>query len=290
MHGASGRAAGVLQVAVAGNEAPREGAVTKPPPPLLWFLKQPSTSPPAPRYRPFASPLRGAARRGGSFFRWAIDKGRLEASPLESLKPPKARSVERRAYALDLIDSLRDAQPTLRDQIAIQLLGRLALRKNELRLLKVRDFDLTRGTVRVHGKGGKVVVLPLGFATLKRDLEVYLVGRGENEYLLYPKAATSRPMTSAGLHLWFKRCLKLAGLPDSVKMHELRHSAADNLWRQTGNMTLAQQLLRHESPAMTAGYLHPRREDLAAALASLEQVVSSGRAKVLRQAGSRGPT
>jgi site-specific recombinase XerC len=38
---------------------------------------------------------------------------------------------------------------------------------------------------------------------------------------------------------------------------ELRHSAADNLWRQSGNLMLAMQLLRHESVATTEAYLHP---------------------------------
>jgi site-specific recombinase XerD len=50
----------------------------------------------------------------------------------------------------------------------------------------------------------------------------------------------------------------------------MRHSAADDLWRKTGNLTMAQQLLRHESPATTAAYLHPTREDLEAALRSLD--------------------
>jgi hypothetical protein len=50
-----------------------------------------------------------------------------------------------------------------------------------------------RGTVRVHGKGGKIAVLPLDFKRLKRDLEVYLVGRGANEYLLYPKRRHDAP-------------------------------------------------------------------------------------------------
>ena len=59
-----------------------------------------------------------------------------------------------------------------------------------------------------------------------------------------------------------------------MKLHELRHSAADNLWRETGNLMLAQQLLRHESVATTQAYLHPTREDLSAALAGL-QVVGS---------------
>jgi integrase len=51
-----------------------------------------------------------------------------------------------------------------------------------------------------------------------------------------------------------------------------RHSAADHLWRQTGGIVLAQQLLRHESPSTTAAYLHPTRDDLAAALAALEEI------------------
>ena len=52
-------------------------------------------------------------------------------------------------------------------------------------------------------------------------------------------------------------------------MHELRHSAADNLWRETGNVLLAQQLLRHESVATTQDYLRPSRDDLANALTRL---------------------
>jgi site-specific recombinase XerD len=57
-------------------------------------------------------------------------------------------------------------------------------------------------------------------------------------------------------------------------MHELRHSAADNLWRETGNIVLAQQLLRHENVKTTMGYLHPTREDLEAALAQIQSVRS----------------
>jgi site-specific recombinase XerC len=57
-----------------------------------------------------------------------------------------------------------------------------------------------------------------------------------------------------------------------MKLHEMRHSAADNLWRASGNLVLASQLLRHESVATTQSYLHPTREDLSAALANLEVV------------------
>jgi integrase/recombinase XerD len=82
-------------------------------------------------------------------------------------------------------------------------------------------------------------------------------------------------MDPASVHRWFKTCLRRAGLAETVKIHELRHSAADNLWRQTGNLMLAQQLLRHESVATTQTYLHPSRDDLADALRGLDEPVRS---------------
>ena len=210
-----------------------------------------------------------------SFFRWAVEERGLGGSPAEKIKPPKQHSVERQAYSVDVIETLRREQPSLRDQIAIQLLGRLALRKNELRLLRVSDFDLGRGNFTVHGKGGKVVIMPIAFEDLKSDLHLHLLSRDPAEYLLYPKADPSRPLDPASMHRWFKRCLERAGLPTTIKLHELRHSAADNLWRSSGNLLLAQQLLRHSSVATTQAYLHPIRDDLADALAHLPQVVRS---------------
>jgi integrase/recombinase XerC len=205
-----------------------------------------------------------------SFFDWAVGEGRAQTNPAQTIKAPKVRNRERNAYKPDVIHRMIVAQPNLRDQIALQLLGRLALRKNELRLLRLRDFDLVRGTVLVHGKGNKQVVLPLGFEQLRKDLEVYLVGRDLDEHLLYARSRTLEPMDPASIHRWFKACLQRAGLPESVKIHELRHSAAENLWRQSGNLLLAQQLLRHESVATTQTYLHPNRDDLADALRLLE--------------------
>ena len=107
-----------------------------------------------------------------SFFKFCVLERGLSRNPADRITPPKRRSVEREAYSPDIIESLRAAQPELREQIAIQLLGRLALRKNELRLLKIKDIDLTKGTVLIHGKGGKVVVMPLVFDDLKEDLHL----------------------------------------------------------------------------------------------------------------------
>jgi site-specific recombinase XerD len=202
-----------------------------------------------------------------SFLEWGIAEERgIDLNPLARVKPPRRKTVERRAYEVDVVERLANAQALLRDRIAIRLLGRLGLRRNELRMLQVQDFDIGSGTVRIDGKGGKVVVLPLAFKALKRDLETHLLGRNPVEFLLYAKNSARKPMSYQGVQDWFKRCLRQAELPTSIQMHELRHSAADALYRNSGDIGKAQQLLRHESPATTAGYLHPRREDLEAAL------------------------
>ena len=76
----------------------------------------------------------------------------------------------------------------MREQIAVQLLGLLGLRKNELRLLQVKDFDLGKGTFIVHGKGQKVVVADIAIQSLKDDLNLELLTREPDEYLLYPRS------------------------------------------------------------------------------------------------------
>jgi hypothetical protein len=89
------------------------------------------------------------------------------------------------------------------------------------------------------------------------------------DWLLYPRNRKTIPMTPQACTAG-SRPLKRAGLPESIKLHELRHSAADDLYRETGDIVKAQKLLQ-EPVATTRGYLHPAREDLAEALASMSQ-------------------
>ncbi|MGH3452261.1 MAG: tyrosine-type recombinase/integrase [Haloechinothrix sp.] len=207
-----------------------------------------------------------------SFFRWAHESGRISRNPALILRGPRVKNRERRAHGRDELVHLIAAQESLRDQCALGLFARLALRKNELRLLRIGDIDLSRNLVSIlHGKGADVAILPLGFQDLRADLYLHIVGdsREDDEYLLYPKTHRARPMDPASVHRWFKRCLERAGLSD-FPLHELRHSAGDALWRATGNIVLAQQLLRHKSVGTTQRYLHPTREDLLAGMRVLE--------------------
>jgi hypothetical protein len=89
--------------------------------------------------------------------------------------------------------------------------------------------------------------------------------------------------TPSSVHRWFKRCLERAELPRSITLHELRHSAGDHVFRATGNIVAAQELLRHESAETTRLYLHPTLDDLAEAMRATDRAwARRGRRPVVR--------
>jgi integrase len=162
-------------------------------------------------------------------------------------------------------------QERLRDQAAILLLGRLGLRREDLRLLQVADIDLGRDELYLrHAKGGEEHVLPIAFPNVKEALYVHLQAekREATEFLLYPKTERTRPLSRAGIAQWFERCCERAGLV-GYTMHQLGHAAADDLRRATGSTAAAQALLGHRLVATTEAYLHTGVDDLRRAIEQL---------------------
>jgi integrase len=174
------------------------------------------------------------------------------------------------------------AQPELRDQVAISLLARLGLRKNELRLLRWQDVDLQAGELTVHARGGKTVTVPIVYEDLLADLSRLSLesGAGRGEYVLYPvrvgnvrtpgrahmrgrvREYRTRPMAMSTMHRWWARCLEQAGAAH-FPMHELRHTAGNEFRRATGDLELTREFMRHASITTTSeNYMHADRDEL----------------------------
>jgi site-specific recombinase XerC len=156
-------------------------------------------------------------------FAWAVGAGRMYGNPALTVKGPKQVTVaERRAHAREEIQRIVGAQPSLRDQACVLLMGRLALRRDELRRLQVKDVDLGAGLVHVRGKGGKRAQVPIVYPNLAETLYLHLSGEGRrpDEYLLYAKKDRERMLSPAGVHNWWVRCLERSGVP-RFPMHEL---------------------------------------------------------------------
>lgn len=214
-----------------------------------------------------------------AFFQWAVKFDRVTANPVARIDRPRKRAVERHAHSPERVKRIIEAQPALRDRVAIALMARLGLRKNELRLLTWADVDLERGELRVLGKGGNEATIPIVFDDLRADLATLSleVSTVSDSYLLYPvrignlpgpktrglvREYPDRPMQPSTMHRWWVRCLERANMPH-FPMHELRHSAVTELLRATGDVAVAQQFARHVSVATTVDvYGHLDQEDL----------------------------
>lgn len=212
-----------------------------------------------------------------SFFDWAVRFERLGSNPVRRIDRPRKRGVERSAHRPERIQRIIEAQPERRDRVAISLMSRLALRKNELRLLQWRAIDLTAGEVALQAKGGKRPVVPIVYDDLLQDLAgLQLEQRAAPEhFLLYPIRTSNlptgsrvlpfpdRPMQPSTMHRWWDRCLRQAAAAH-FPMHELRHSAITAFMRANGgDLALAQRFARHASIATTVDvYGHLETEDL----------------------------
>jgi integrase len=93
-----------------------------------------------------------------SFFEWAYRVDRISADPMRKIEKRrrKQRGPRRERIPAGPLARLVSAQDTTREQAALLLLGRLALRREDLRLLRVGEIDLGRDEIHLrHAKGGE---------------------------------------------------------------------------------------------------------------------------------------
>ena len=226
------------------------------------------------------------------FFKWCVTEDLMRGSPIIGIARTKGKGVERKVYQLGEPERILAACTTDRDRCAVALTNIFGLRKMEVRLLRLRDYDMGRGTLTVHGKGSKIRVLPVAehpqLAALLNAHWIERLFHGDaDEYLLYPQKYGRRndpdgprialnwedrhaPLTDTPMHHWWKQRLADAGVPHSRKMHEMRHTALTTLLQATGNMKVVQLTAGHESMATTADiYSHYDLDDLRAAHSTL---------------------
>jgi len=146
----------------------------------------------------------------------------------------------------------------LRDRALLELFYASGLRVSEVASLLIQQVDLESRFVRVFGKGSKERVVPFG-EQAGGALSAYLVsGRphlvkqktGSQLFLNNRGSALSRVM------LWMivKKYARRAGLPGTVKPHQLRHSFATHLLSGGADLRSIQEMLGHASISTTQIY------------------------------------
>lgn len=184
------------------------------------------------------------------FFRFWMREGLLKVNPVAELQLPKMPSKLPHYLSLEEIDALLAAIQNPRDYAMVCVLYATGLRVSELIFLTWENIDLSRGFVKVRGKGNKERVVPLGN---KAMAALEALPRGENALFA---------MTRQGFWKLLKKYALLAGIQKAISPHQLRHSFATHLVERGADLRGVQVLLGHADLSTTEIYMHVNQQRL----------------------------
>jgi site-specific recombinase XerD len=233
-----------------------------------------------------------------SFHRFAARAGLAAGDPWGAIATPRLPRRLPRVLEVDQIERLlaaidedergahdghhRDPALTMaiaiRDRALVEVAYAAGLRISELAAAELANLELRRGEIRVLGKGRKERIGLLGRPAIAA-LEAYLdVARPElSARRRGPATGTGsepdaiflnhegNPIGVRGLRYRIDRLCRIAGLPEGVSPHTLRHSFATHLLDGGADLRVVQELLGHESLATTQVYTHVSAARLRAA-------------------------
>jgi len=212
------------------------------------------------------STLRGLSR-------FLTERGVLGADPTRLLPGPRRRRRLPRVLTEAEVEALLSAaggtEPlALRDRAILELLYGCGLRSQEVVALTLADLKPAQAQLIVHGKGGKMRVVPVGdeaAAAVRRYLER---GRGllvadreddaraatlERRPLLLSRSG--RALLTSDIRRLVVRYCRRAGL-DAASPHMLRHAYATHMLERGADLRVIQELLGHASVSTTQVYTH----------------------------------
>lgn len=187
-----------------------------------------------------------------TFFRLGIQSGWANENPAADVKAPKRE--ERLPHYLneDEVNHLLDAPNNPRDKAILEVLYAAGVRVSELVGIADCDVDLSAGTVKVLGKGGRERYACLHEGAVGAIRE-WRAERGENE-----RGENERlfPLTDRTVRRVLAKWIKAAGLSDKTSPHTIRHSFATHLLDNGADIREVQVLLGHKTIQSTQIYAH----------------------------------
>ena len=227
---------------------------------LMRFLSSPGLEPLASRSQ---ARLQSGVK---AFYKFMVLDEKTEKNPSRNLETPfvenyfpNVLSVEEVEAVIEATDRLpRDRQ---RNRAIVETLYSCGMRITELVTLKLRDLDLREDFARIHGKGNKERVVPIG-SHAHEALETYingdrrLVAKAKGCENLVFLRRNGKPLSRVRVYNIIQELAAIAGINKKISPHTFRHSFATHLVNGGADLRVVQELLGHESIATTEIYAH----------------------------------
>lgn len=209
-----------------------------------------------------------------TFYDYLVAQGHLDINIFTQLDIPKIPKKLPRLIQDDeislLFKSIDRFKPLgFRNYVILDLLFSCGLRASELCELSIKDIQLEREQLLIHGKGSKDRYVPL-HQSLIDDLKQYLtyirpilLSKGPNISVLEVFISyKGTPLTVRGLEVILKKIIKDSGETYKIHPHMLRHAFATTLLNHGADLRVVQELLGHEHLKSTQIYTHVSKEIL----------------------------
>jgi integrase/recombinase XerD len=199
------------------------------------------------------------------FYRFLVLDRRLETSPADDLRAPRAWPALPRFLTLEEVDRLIAAPDTstprgLRDRAMVELLYATGLRVSELVGLRAPDLNLEAGFLSCTGKGDKERIVPIGDEAaswvtryVREGRPVLLKGRTSPRLFVNARGGA---LSRVGFWKILKAHGLRANLPADLSPHVLRHSFATHLLDRGADLRAIQMMLGHADLSTTQIYTH----------------------------------
>jgi len=200
------------------------------------------------------------------FSKYLVRQGVIEKNPIALIRGPKVKKplptvLDEKEVIAALNLPKGNEFIAVRDRALLELLYGGGLRISELIALEKKDFDKSRGSVRVFGKGRKERIIPLSKAAVAALID-YLAARGKVSAVQSPEnteplwlSDRGKPLTRYRAYRIVNKYLRLTGAAKSSP-HVMRHSYATHLLDHGADLRAVQELLGHSNLSTTEKYTH----------------------------------
>lgn len=155
----------------------------------------------------------------------------------------------------------------IRDRAILELLYSTGMRNSELRCLRMRDLDMSRGEIRIaFAKGGKSRIVPTGgaaahFLLLYLELSRPDFVKGSFEECLFV-SYRGKQLSRRDLSRIVKKYALKANIRKNTGCHTLRHTCATHMLKGKADIRYIQEMLGHRDLSTTQIYTKVELSDL----------------------------
>jgi len=208
-----------------------------------------------------------------SFYQYLSANQLIKKDPTEQLSQPKLEKKLPVFLNIQEVEKLLEAPSSSslfgqRDRAMLELLYSCGLRVSELINLSYHNINLKEEFIRIHGKGNKERVLPMGEIAIdylmkyETNARPMLLKNGQNDsYFLSNRGSA---MSRQNFFYIIKAYANQVGIEKPLSPHSLRHAFATHLVQKGADLRSVQLMLGHSDISSTQLYTHIQNAQLKA--------------------------